>query len=412
MTRTTAPTARLTCERLEDRSQPSVAFQFDYSLDTQGFFNDSSRRAALESAGKMLASRLDDSLSAISPSGTNTWKATFPNPATGSMVTKSNLTVPANTVVVFAGGRDLSAGTLAIGGYGGYSSSGTTAWNTLVKGRGQSGATLASPTDFAPWGGAITFDTVGTSWHFGKSTSGLDAGESDFVSVAEHELGHLLGLGTAKSWTRLVSNGTFVGANAKVANGGRAVPLDAGRGHFAEGTRSDGLEAALDPSLTQGTRKLFGRLDFAALKDVGWNVSTTNDTLYQAAHQLTGSAPDPQLGGQDAVVFTGSIGSSKDVDVYRVYIHAGTTLSVSTSGYNTNKVDTYLKLFDGNGSVLTTADQGGTGGTDTLTYRVARSDYYYVAVSSYGNRSYDPFTANSGPGGATGDYRIGISVDW
>jgi hypothetical protein len=402
---------QLNCEALEARDVPSVTFKFDYSQDTKGFFSDTTRRSALEAAGKMLSSRLDDSLTAITPSGTNTWSASFPNPATGSTTTKSNMSVPANTLVVFVGGRDLASGTLAIGGGGGYSASGSSTWLNTVKGRGQSGALSSTPTDTAIWGGALTFDTVGTNWHFGATTSGLDSNESDFRSVAMHELGHMLGVG-GKVWSSLVSNGNFIGANAKAAYNNRVVPVNGGRDHFAEGIKSNGLEVAMDPSLTQGTRKFFSKLDFAALKDIGWQVSTGNGTINLASHLLTGSQGGSGLGGSDATVFGGSIDSAKDVDFYRVYLYAGNKLSVSTSGYNSNKVDTYLKLFDASGTVLKTADQGGVGGKDTLDFTVTRSDYYYIAVSSYANRSYDPMTLNSGPGGTTGDYSFGIQIDW
>lgn len=47
--------------------------------------------------------------------------------------------------------------------------------------------------------------------------------------------------------------------------------------HWAEGTTSfvAGLpqEAAMDPTITTGTRKAFTDLDFAAMKDIGWEVT-------------------------------------------------------------------------------------------------------------------------------------------
>ena len=43
-------------------------------------------------------------------------------------------------------------------------------------------------------------------------------------------------------------------------------------------------------------------------------------------------------------------------------------------------------------------------------FNISRSDYYWVAVSSYKNRDYDPFMSSSGPGGNTGSYTLGISL--
>ncbi|MEZ6061148.1 MAG: hypothetical protein R3C19_12355 [Planctomycetaceae bacterium] len=59
------------------------------------------------------------------------------------------------------------------------------------------GALTATETDFGP-GGAITFDTTGVTWNFDDAAPG--GGESDFFSVAIHELAHLLGFGTSASF--------------------------------------------------------------------------------------------------------------------------------------------------------------------------------------------------------------------
>src|SRR5216683_8441087 len=73
----------LAVELLEDRSCPSITFQFDYSLDTTGFFNSASARATLEQAGRDLGAHLNDTLAAISPGGGNHWMASFDDPSSG-----------------------------------------------------------------------------------------------------------------------------------------------------------------------------------------------------------------------------------------------------------------------------------------------------------------------------------------
>ena len=400
-------------EVLEVRQMPAVNIVLDYSLDTKGFFSDTARRTLLDKAATMIESRLNDTLSAIKPSGSNTWKPSLTHPATGQSFTLPGSTsIAADTIVVYAGGRDLPGGTLGVGGGGGFASNGSPAWNSTVKGRSESGVLSTSQTDVAPWGGSITFDTTGVNWHFGSTTTGLDSNESDFLSVAMHELGHVMGLGTSKSWERLVSGGTFNGANAR-AEFGRNVPTQSGGGHFANDTQNDGLEAAMDPSITTGTRKLFGNLDFAALKDIGWEVNTVDDTIHQAQDQLAKPVADSGLiGGSDAVVFVGRMDNAKDVDIYRVFIGSGVKLSTSTFAPRTGtRIDTNLKLYDTGGTVLKTADrEGGVGGTDSYDFTSRRADYYFIAVSSSGNRTYDPFRSNSGPGGTIGDYQIGITL--
>ena len=65
-------------------------------------------KGALQRAANDLTGRLDDTLAAIpSPSGTNRWTADFDHPATGNRVSQANLLVPADTLIVFVGSRDL-----------------------------------------------------------------------------------------------------------------------------------------------------------------------------------------------------------------------------------------------------------------------------------------------------------------
>ena len=122
------------------------------------------------------------------------------------------------------------------GGPGAWSASGSSAWLDLVRGRGEPGALAATATDVAPWGGQLRFDATGTRWHFGADATGLAATQTDFHSVALHELGHLLGLGTSESWNRHVdtSSGTFRGPASVAAHGGRYI-VRAGRAERLEG---------------------------------------------------------------------------------------------------------------------------------------------------------------------------------
>jgi hypothetical protein len=252
-----------------------ISFQFDYSHDGGFFTGYPDRQAALEEAADRLAVFADD-LDAIVPGGGNWWQAGFYRPDTGNLVWIDNPVIPADTLIVYAGGRDLE-GSLGTGGKGAYSASGTGIWLNTVKARGEGGVFDSPKTDFGPWGGAVSFTTaLSTNWYFGLDPAGLGGNQSDFLSVAMHELAHVLGIGTAESWDAHVAGGVFTGP-AAVAEYGGNVPLDTIASHWNYGTMSevDGVpqEAAMDPDLTQGTRKDFTDLDFAGLADVGWEVS-------------------------------------------------------------------------------------------------------------------------------------------
>jgi hypothetical protein len=258
----------------------AVTIQFDYSLDANNFFANATARNLLETAGSVLGSRLGDSLTAITSAGFNSFDAVFNSPWNNASTTLNDYGVAADTLTVFVGGSNLlPSGVLGQGGPGGYSASGTQSFLDNVAGRGQAAATQgAGATDFAPWGGSISFN-AGSAWYFDADPTTRESfGNSlnDFYSVALHELGHVLGFGTADSWDHWISAGVFTGPAAAATHGG-AVTLFSDGAHWAEGTvgLADGLsqEAAMDPNLTQGTRKVFTDLDMAALSDVGWQIT-------------------------------------------------------------------------------------------------------------------------------------------
>ncbi|MBP3958823.1 FG-GAP repeat protein [Gemmata sp. G18] len=275
-------------ERLEAREVPAVLIQLDYSRDVGGFFNNAEARAVMERAANELGNSLSANLSAIIPSGGNTWTASFFDPATGGQTSVANLAVGANTLRIYVGARALTGGEAGFGGFGGYGISGSQAWINTIQTRGHSG--------FAPWGGSITFDSTQT-WHYGQTTDGLDRNELDFYSVATHELGHVLGIGTATQWTNLSRNGYFYGANANALYGG-PVPLAPGGGHWADGATLGGQALSLDPTLTYGTRVSWSALDAAALRDLGWGAPV--------AAPATPTFTAVPVASQNAVAFTGN----------------------------------------------------------------------------------------------------------
>jgi len=258
----------------------AINIEFDYSFDTNNFFNTQARKDTLNAAGSFFGGIIQDDLTAINSGGTNHFNAVFSNPADGSDTIITDFSVGADTLIVYTGGRMLSGNTLGVGGPGGFSASGTTEFFDNAVTRGEtpdtSGVQGASATDFAPWGGSITFD-IGANWYFDQDVSSNgDAIDNDFFSIALHELGHVLGIGLADSWDKLVSGADFTGAASSGVFSGD-VPLSGDLSHWANGTTRlfNGVpqEAAMDPSIQLGARKMFTDLDLAGLTDVGWEVT-------------------------------------------------------------------------------------------------------------------------------------------
>ena len=255
------------------QSASAISIIFDYSYDTGSFFT-ASQKTVLNQAANEFTARIQDHLTAITSSGSNQYNVNFLNPTSGASVTLSNYIVADNAVIVYVGAKNLGTSTLAEAGPGGYGASGTSAFLTSLD-RGQTGAQNTPPTDFGPWGGTISFNSAQTNWYFGSGDPTSGSGLYDFYSVAVHELGHVLGFGTAPSFANLVSGSNFTGASATAAYGG-PVPM-ADSGHWKQGLNSTvggaTQEVSMDPAISLGTRKHFTELDFAALHDMGWQIS-------------------------------------------------------------------------------------------------------------------------------------------
>lgn len=316
MKRQSSPFRALQVETLEGRDVPStLQILFDYRYDN-GFFNDPARRAALEQVGQQLSSRLNATvdLGPITPSGGNSWTATTFNPGnTSQQVQVPNLSLGADQIIVFVGGGAGSSGEAGLGGFGGYSASGNSAWFDTLRTRGRSG--------FATWGGSVAFEG-GANWSFDGTPA---ANETDFYTVATHELGHVLGFGIASQWNALISGNQFTGANARAANGGTNPLISLNNpGHWAQGIKSNGAAVSMQPYVSAGTRVAFSELDFASLADLGWEVSAVSAPIVPTLPSVSASTPvatSPQLSSVSPVVVGGSDGT------FQVFSATGGTLT-------------------------------------------------------------------------------------
>lgn len=263
----------------------AITIQFNYAYDANGFFGTAAAptpaRAALEFAARAF-SAFTDTLQPIVPGGANAWTARFTNPTTGLQEAIPNLVVPTNTIIIYAGAHDLTGARLGEATRGIYSLGNAEGMSSgfldAVVNRGQGSTSV----DFAPWGGSIAFDLTQSdgrarTWNFDphSSPTGLD---NDFLSTAEHELAHLFGFGVSASgsFQANVQSGQFLGAHAMALYGG-SIPLQSGGDHWASSVRSPPYSvnpprAALGPLLFAGERQTLTPLDYAALRDVGWEV--------------------------------------------------------------------------------------------------------------------------------------------
>lgn len=361
-------------EHLEVRQLLSnINIVFDYTYDTNGFFNTAAKQALLTQAASAFTSHFSDNLAAITPSGTNTWTATFINPSTGASQSISNLSIANGTIIIYVGGR-ANSGSVVSGGFGGWSGSGDNAWLDTLQARGQSGALLVTPTDFGPWGGFITFDT-GTNWFFGSTTAGITAKQVDFVTAATMEIAQVLGFGSAPSFFAQSSGGKFTGATAAAVSDQGINPTLASDGsHWAQGTTSYGVSTLIEPTLPTGIRLGMTGLDYAAMRDVGWTLNpvSVNGSTVDVFGTAGNDAITIAAGTSYTVTINGTAYTFNPAGITAINVHglAGNdTISAATSAIIVN---TY-----------------GDGGNDTLTAGLASDKLYGGAGDD---------TLNAGPG--------------
>lgn len=262
----------------------AIEIRIDYTYDTGNFFDTQAKKDAMEAVANFYGKMITDKLLRIDPAEFSqaSWDAAFPHPTTGAIQTVSELVVPEDVIIVYVGARELGGTVAGRGGPGGYGGGGFSSWFERIEGRGSAAAAAEPPssrTDFALWGGAISFDTPRT-WNFSLTGNGTG---TEFVTVALHEMGHVLGIGTADSWNNQLSGGTFTGSAAALSFGGAPT---ADSGHFT-GTLTSRMFGSF--GATHGTTRpvlmlpsftdtgsnfdVATDLDLSALADIGWKLS-------------------------------------------------------------------------------------------------------------------------------------------
>jgi hypothetical protein len=285
-TRRVAGTAA--AEVLEDRVLPAITILVDYSLDTVGFFNNPKAREAIESVAAELGSRLTHHIGELLPGYYKTLK---PSTLSYDYVYSS---APADTLRLFAGGTAVNGPDTSILAQCGSIDSLSTRHFDFTR-------------EYAPF---TTTMAVGTIWNWDFDGTNTAPDAYDFKAVMRHELMHGLGIGQSDTWYQYVTfdgtNNVFTGPTARAVEGGRnpqTTPAGFdGAAHFNQGEYS-----LMQPFYSDIRRPT--ALDWAALNDIGWEVSMpgkyadvftrANDGTWYAAVSAKGLSKPIEFGKWD-----------------------------------------------------------------------------------------------------------------
>src|SRR5690606_19883261 len=109
---------------------------------------------------------LEETFTAMIPSGFNEWQWNLDHPGTGEDLIIDNPSLPANTIRIYVGARQLGSSQLGVAQYG-YGYSGNSAWAGRFEARD-------SLDNYDPFGGTISFD-IDSNWYFDADPFSLES---------------------------------------------------------------------------------------------------------------------------------------------------------------------------------------------------------------------------------------------
>lgn len=263
--------------------------QFDYRFDTNGFFNDPKRRAALEAAADIWEKFIQDDLPNISAG--HTVKVTNSREQQESIILNSEL----DDVLIFVGAFPFTGTKYQFAGGLGYSGTGQ---GSIFYNRPASVGSIFVNTDFKNW----FFDPTPATEN--------DINGADFIGLAVHEIGHAMGL-VGKNF-EVGGQPFFDGPNSRNVNQGNPIPLDVSTG----GHIKSGVGAIMEGGGTYKSR-FPSNIDLAILADKGFLVPSLprfvsqvskreiatqgNDTIYgtELGDIIDGLGSNDQMFGDD-----------------------------------------------------------------------------------------------------------------
>lgn len=165
----------------------------------------------------------------------------------------------------------------------------------------------------------------------------------------------------------------------------------------------------------------YGNSTYNLVTGAGLAAGRTGD--FKLNISVAGSSPLPitadwrALNGtyQTTAAIGDTSAGAREVDLYQVDLKAGAAIAVTTSRpaetpSTTPNLDTYVRIFDSTGNQVAYDDDSAGNLYSKLTFTARQSGSYYVGVSEYRNRTYQPLSGVSLVDGRTGPYALSVTV--
>ena len=237
--------------------------QFDYQFDTKGMFTDPSHRAALAAAAKVWETKIRDEFDDV-PAGTSLRIRHPEQPYDAGFALTINQ--PIDDVIIFVGSAPLISGVAA-------TSAPSAALSTVTDPTVQAAlAERFNGSHFEPWTGWISFSDSGRFFFdpTPETANDIPLDKTDFISTATHEIGHVLGFGTAAAFKGHIVSGGFTGSRATTLYGA-PVPMSSDGSHVLGSVTFNGQQLLMDNAASvSGVRRYPTALDLAMLEDTGY----------------------------------------------------------------------------------------------------------------------------------------------
>ncbi len=252
-----------TADAGRDAGASTFHITFDYRFDTKGMFADPTHRAALAAAARQWEGMILDEFADV-PAGTPLRIRHPEQPYDAGFSFTYGDAI--DDVVIFVGSAPLVSGVAA-------TSSPSASLSNITDPTLQASLNdRFNGSHFQPWVGWISFSDSGRFFFdpTPETNDDIPLDKTDFISTATHEIGHVLGFGTAAAFKNHIVSTQFTGTRA-VAVAGAPVPMSTDGSHVAGTYLFHGQNVLMDNAASvSGVRRYPTALDTAMLEDIGY----------------------------------------------------------------------------------------------------------------------------------------------